>query len=65
MIVPLAAPVAVGAKAALIVQDPPANTDEQLSVSVKLALGTTVKLIALELLLVTVKVLAGLADPTP
>jgi hypothetical protein len=65
VIVPLAAPVAVGANAALMVQDAPPATEEQLSVSLKFALGTTVKLIVAALLLVTVKVLATLVDPTP
>jgi len=62
--VPVAAPVVVGANTALMVQLAPAATDEQLSVSVKFALGVMVKAIAAELLLTTVKVLAGLTDPT-
>jgi hypothetical protein len=63
--VPVAAPIAVGANDALIVQDPPAATELQLSVSGKLALGVRVKAIAVVPRLETVNVFAALVDPTP
>jgi len=61
--VPLTVPGAVGANATLIVQEPWAATEAQLSVLVKLALGVTLKAMDPLLLLVTVNILATLVDP--
>lgn len=60
----MTAAVAVGVKDALIVQEAPAATEAQLSVSVKFALAATVNAIAVVPLFDTVKVLAALVDPT-
>jgi hypothetical protein len=62
--VPVTAAVAVGVKDALIVQEAPAATEAQLSVSVKFALAAMVNPIAVVPLFDTVKILAALGDPT-